>query len=398
MAPSIQRFASLKRFRLTNNYNHNNHHNNKSTSTSTSTTTTPTATPPPQLTNTVTKEEGEEALIAMRYEDMDPNLKLPIPVTVAPPLSPPTDTHPAFRPRSSSSPSSSPIVHELEEAPLSKDATKRDSGLAPTTTTTSTTTATTTTTAHTSTSTIPPQNRKGDPGGSIVNIVNTDNGNVNVLGININFDSKLIMANPDTSSTPQTQLSHAQSPASHYNNISSVMKNETLTSSTGSLRRWRTKNSNAKTPTGTGKSTEIPEEDFTPITTPIPGESLLEDDFMQSMSFSKRGSMMLSGRKAVNGQARFNATRRWVGLKPRSVPIINYADERHSLIRQPSFSMLATTSSSPKVLSDDLEMESQKVRSMYESGSGFDWRDGEDDSIDHRVTAGGESIPERPVT
>ncbi|RAL61471.1 hypothetical protein DID88_009400 [Monilinia fructigena] len=230
-------------------------------------------------------------------------------------------------------------------------------------------------TARTSTITIPTQGREGDQERSIVNLVNTDNVNVNVLGININFDSKLIMANTDTSSTPQTQLSHVQSPAS-YNNPSSFMKNESLPSSTGPLKRWRAKNSNSQTPTGTGKSTEIPEEDFSPITTPIPSENILEDDFMQSMSFSKRGSMMLSGRKAVNGQARINATR-----------------------RQPSFSMLATTSSpSTKVLSDDLEMESQKVRSMYESGSGFDWRDGEDDTIDNRLTAGGQSIPERPVT
>ncbi|KAB8304965.1 hypothetical protein EYC80_004280 [Monilinia laxa] len=297
-------------------------------------------------------------------------LKLPIPVTVAPPLSPPTDTHPAFRPRSSS------IVHELEGLLLKND-TKRDSGLAPTTTTAAATTTTTTATARTSTITIPPQGREGDQEGSVVNLVTTDNVNVNVnvLGININFDSKLTMANTDTSSTPQTQLSHVQSPAS-YNNPSSFMKSESLPSSTGSLKRWRTKNSNSQAPTGTGKSTEIPEEDFSPITTPIPGESLLEDDFMQSMSFSKRGSMMLSGRKAVNGQARISATR-----------------------RQPSFPMLATTSSpSTKVLSDDLEMESQKVRSMYESGSGFDWRDGEDGSIDHRLTAGGQSIPERPVT
>lgn len=29
-----------------------------------------------------------------------------------------------------------------------------------------------------------------------------------------------------------------------------------------------------------------------------------------------------------------------------------------------------------KVLSEDLEKESQKVRSMYEQGSNFDWQDG----------------------
>jgi hypothetical protein len=43
-------------------------------------------------------------------------------------------------------------------------------------------------------------------------------------------------------------------------------------------------------------------------------------------------------------------------------------------IRQPSFSML--TFPSIKILSDDLEKESKKVRSMYEQGSGLDWEDG----------------------
>ena len=36
--------------------------------------------------------------------------------------------------------------------------------------------------------------------------------------------------------------------------------------------------------------------------------------------------------------------------------------------------MLASNSAS--MLSDDLEKESQKVRSMYETGSDFDWQDG----------------------
>lgn len=42
--------------------------------------------------------------------------------------------------------------------------------------------------------------------------------------------------------------------------------------------------------------------------------------------------------------------------------------------RQPSFSMLA--SPPINVLSDDLEKESQKVRSMYEQGSSLDWQEG----------------------
>jgi hypothetical protein len=43
-------------------------------------------------------------------------------------------------------------------------------------------------------------------------------------------------------------------------------------------------------------------------------------------------------------------------------------------LRQPSFSLLA--SPSIKILSDDLEKESKKVRSMYEQGIGLDWEDG----------------------
>ncbi|QSZ29645.1 hypothetical protein DSL72_004161 [Monilinia vaccinii-corymbosi] len=295
----------------------------------------------PRVTNTVTDE-----LIAMRYEDMDQSLKAPIPVTVAPPLSPPTDTHPALRPRSPRS-----ITHEFKAV---KDDAKRDSGLAPTT------------------SSIV-RDREGS--------VNTVDNDSNVLGININFDSKLTMENTGASSTPPAQSSNAQLPTPS-SSPSIFMKNESgsgggsSTTTPGSLKGWRIRNSRPKTSAGTGKSPEIPEEDYSPITTPIPSETLLEDDFMQSMSFSKRGSMMLGGKRAVNGQARINATR-----------------------RQPSPSMLAATSPSTQVLlSDDLEMESLKVRSLYESGSGFDWRDGQDDSIDARLTAGGEFMPERSVT
>lgn len=36
----------------------------------------------------------------------------------------------------------------------------------------------------------------------------------------------------------------------------------------------------------------------------------------------------------------------------------------------------------PTTLSDDVERESQKVRSMYESGTSYNWRDGGDPLID----------------
>ncbi|TEY79468.1 hypothetical protein BOTCAL_0044g00010 [Botryotinia calthae] len=339
MALNMQRFGSFRSIRKkSSNHTRDNHNTNTNTNTGTPQVTTKIAT------NNEGMPEPPSGLVAMRYEDMFPGARPPIPVTVAPPLSPPMDTHPALRPRSLLSQG-----HELR-ALQKEDNTKRDSGLAPTTSTSA----------------------RDCEGASInrhsFNTVDNDN----VLGININFDSKVAMAEPSgTSSTPQVQLSDVQSPASLKS--PSFMKNESLGSSpAGSLKRWKTKNGNSKIPTNTGTSIEIPDEQFSPITTPIPRESLLEDDFMQSMSFSKRGSIMLGGRKPKNAQARTNATR--------------------------SFSMLATTSPSIKVLSEDLEMESQKVRSMYESGSGFDWRDGKDDTVDNHLTAGGESIPERPVT
>lgn len=38
-----------------------------------------------------------------------------------------------------------------------------------------------------------------------------------------------------------------------------------------------------------------------------------------------------------------------------------------------------------KMLSDDLEMESKKVRSMYEAPSGVDWQDGDFASMNDRL-------------
>ena len=62
--------------------------------------------------------------------------------------------------------------------------------------------------------------------------------------------------------------------------------------------------------------------------------------------------------------------------------------------RQPSFSMLA--SPSIRVLSDDLEMESKKVRSMYEAGSGLDWNDGRLASMDGQLNVEQDTAAETP--
>jgi hypothetical protein len=43
-------------------------------------------------------------------------------------------------------------------------------------------------------------------------------------------------------------------------------------------------------------------------------------------------------------------------------------------------------SPSPKVLPDELEAESQKIRSMYESESTFDWHDGRSPAMESGTT------------
>ena len=65
-------------------------------------------------------------------------------------------------------------------------------------------------------------------------------------------------------------------------------------------------------------------------------------------------------------------------------------------VRQPSFSMLA--SPSIKILSDDLEKESKKVRSMYEQGTGLDWEDGKLAAMAKRANVEDPLAEEEPAT
>lgn len=230
--------------------------------------------------------------------------KPPIAVTVAPPRAPPTDTHPALR---------------IGPRAAHDDEHKRDSGLAST------------------------KNTEGS--------VNSASVEENVLGFTINFNS-----------APSVSL--AQTPTRTPPASPKVIKK----SYSMSGNRWRRPGSRKstaapKTPTCEEKSAE---EEF--ITTAIPTDSLLDADFLDSLSFSKRGSIMLGGKKGVNGHSRQHGGRRWVQVEQ---SIGNAAKIGN---RQPSLSMLA--SPSIRVLSDDLEKESQKVRSMYEQGNGLDWREG----------------------
>lgn len=195
-----------------------------------------------------------DELIGFNYEQALA-AKKPIAVTVPPPHAPPPlETHPALRDRSNTT---------LE------DDKKRDSGLAPTTSS---------------------KAREGS-----VNTVEE-----NVLGIPINFNSPLPALNmslpaEEPTSAPITPVTsrEAKSPtSSHFwkraKSVKSVRSPTTTATSPGS------------------KSAE----EFSLITTPIPTESLLEEGFLNQLSFSKRGSVMLGGKKAVDGHLRPNVGRR----------------------------------------------------------------------------------------
>jgi hypothetical protein len=104
--------------------------------------------------------------------------------------------------------------------------------------------------------------------------------------------------------------------------------------------------------------TPVSDEEFSPITTPIPSNNRLELDFMDDITFSKRGSVLLGGEKALDGQTR--------EMSVRSTRLAS-----HSI----------NSTSSAKILSEETEKESQKVRSLYDSGVALEWVNGK--SVGH---------------
>ncbi|EFQ32168.1 TBC domain-containing protein [Colletotrichum graminicola] len=155
---------------------------------------------------------------------------------------------------------------------------------------------------------------------------------------------------------------------------------------------------------------------FSPISIPIPTDSLLDDDFLTTLDFSNRGSLMFGGRRVFPAQTTDGtmqdglqtARARTPALAPAAfAPIlhIQYEEPESPVpsaiepsaddmsvsetitteVRTPetiaettaqSVSQVTMTTPSIRVLSADVEMESRKVRSLYESGEGLKWEDG----------------------
>ncbi|OLN95314.1 TBC domain-containing protein [Colletotrichum chlorophyti] len=172
--------------------------------------------------------------------------------------------------------------------------------------------------------------------------------------------------------------------------------------------------------------------DFSPISISIPTNNFLDDDFLTTLSFSNRGSLMFGGRRAFStlNNDRIMKSKSQVepidnscepepepaptpapapapapaATAPVTTPVLHVEPEETTQSTAASTAEVsATDSSAPdttateasttdtvadsasqvtmatpsiRVLSADVEMESRKVRSLYESGDGIRWEDG----------------------
>ena len=126
------------------------------------------------------------------------------------------------------------------------------------------------------------------------------------------------------------------------------------------------------------------DNEFVPISTPIPEDSLWDD--LGDLSFSKRGSIMFGGRtNPLAAMTKSDETPAASAVAPSEPP----AGVMPALVdrsKEPPPPPAATSSStndesqsvpSIRVVSMEVERESQKVRSLYESGDTFlHWQDG----------------------
>ncbi|KAI1418187.1 rab-GTPase-TBC domain-containing protein [Hypoxylon sp. FL1857] len=164
-----------------------------------------------------------------------------------------------------------------------------------------------------------------------------------------------------------------------------------------------------------GRLSPLPDPHGSPvISTAIPTESLLEDDFMTQLSFSKRGSIIFGAkhpRKSIRNAAIMADQDSGLGdenigpeqpRQPRAFPLVPVREKPADAAvgastKEPTQNSGAhdTTNTPPtprrlppsvRVISAEAEKESQKVRSLYESGEGLNWEEGtRHSSIDERL-------------
>ncbi|KAK3387104.1 hypothetical protein B0H63DRAFT_149415 [Podospora didyma] len=126
-------------------------------------------------------------------------------------------------------------------------------------------------------------------------------------------------------------------------------------------------------------SSQPPDTGFIPISTLIPDDSLWDD--FGNLSFSKRGSIMFGAKSGFPGFGSLTSPTTVAPLDDSEVasPLASLSDGASS--DKPHAPPQPHHESSPsvpsiRVMSVDIERESQKVRSLYESGEGLNWQDG----------------------
>lgn len=116
----------------------------------------------------------------------------------------------------------------------------------------------------------------------------------------------------------------------------------------------------------------------------IPTDSLLEDDFMATLSFSNRGSIMLGGRRAA--ALGLDGTNEPGDVDVPSTPTharssstsVDRLDSYNATASNPRPAPAPSPLPAPdiRILTSDIEKESQKVRSLYGVGDAINWEDG----------------------
>lgn len=151
----------------------------------------------------------------------------------------------------------------------------------------------------------------------------------------------------------------------------------------------------------TTRPSQAVDSDFIPITTSIPEDGLWDD--FSNLSFSKRGSLMFGGKtdpfammmskpagdgaesspdaseSAAAPDPAPHAATDAAAAGPRSGPAVTATSSEDAATEEkPAARILEESASLPsiRVVSIDVERESQKVRSLYESGEGLNWQDG----------------------
>ncbi|KAI6248452.1 hypothetical protein HI914_03153 [Erysiphe necator] len=233
----------------------------------------------------ITQTRVDNGILTVRYEEAQ-HSRPPIAVTIPPPthtsIQPPTDVHPAFR----------DSFENVED-----NVRKRDSGL-----------------ANTTTNSPCIEGLYFDKSSSSIKLAPLKI--ESYFGIQINFD----LSGTENVSTPTLDKSPLVSsslvcPASSesgWHNYIHAISDKAMSS--------------------------FDQDKFSGIQTKIPTDQWLGDGFLEHLSFSKRGSIMVDGRKAVEAHARF-----------------------YGGLRQP----IGSTSTDITDLSIDTERESQNIRSKY---------------------------------